>query len=83
MMNHYTWKVLPIPMGQGTADVAVVMEQALNSLEDEGFEVYDVTNAPAVDALHQYFEQKGGFLVIGRKPRRFPVGTVREPPFAR
>jgi hypothetical protein len=66
-MSHYTWKVGAVPpCNAGTPAVALEMEATLNALEEQGFEVYDVMDAPLNGRLNS------GLLVVGRKPRRFP-----------
>lgn len=44
---------------------AAALESALNSLEEQEFEVDDILDAPQ--------GRGGGVVIIGKKPLRFPV----------
>lgn len=79
MGSHYTWAAKGV-QGDDPGQFAARLEQTLNKLEDDDFEIYDVMDAPTAP-------RGRGVVVIGKKPRRFPsnnnhVPTV-PPPTAR
>lgn len=58
-MNKYHWTVQSVP-GQDLESFAVRLDQALNAVEQLGFEVDDIMDAPG--GRHE------GVVVIGKKP---------------
>lgn len=72
MGSHYTWAAKGV-QGDDPNQFAARLEQTLNKLEDEDFEIYDVMDAPTAP-------RGRGVVVIGKKPRRFPQNTNHMPP---
>lgn len=69
-MTHYQWSIRAVGGGPA-AQFAHRLEEALNELEAEEFEVDDILDAPD--------GRQAGVIVIGKKPRRFPVARSSEP----
>ena len=62
-MNHFQWSTRAVdaaPVG----DFAAALQETLNELEREEFEIDDIMDAPG--------GREHGVVVIAKKPRRFP-----------
>lgn len=64
MGSHYSWAAKGVS-SEDTNTFAARLEQTLNTLEENDFEIYDVMDAPATT-------HNRGIVVIGRKPKRLP-----------
>lgn len=63
MSSHYMWAAKGV-RSEDVDGFAARLEETLNKLEDQDYEIYDVMDAPNA--------KSPGLVVIGRKPRRYP-----------
>lgn len=69
-MSHYHWSVRAVPP-LPVESFATALEHVLNALEDDEYEVDDILDAPGGHAA--------GVVVVGKKPRRFPMTQMPLP----
>lgn len=67
-MGHYVWAAKGVN-SPGVDTFAALLEETLNKLEADEFEIYNIMDAPIRGG-------SSGVVVIGRKPQRF---TSRRP----
>jgi hypothetical protein len=64
-MNHYDWDVVAAYPGSNAGEFAQNIKNALKSLEDSGYEIDDMLDAPG--------GRDFGVVVVGKRPKRIPA----------
>lgn len=65
-MAHYEWKTLSVK-ASGLQDFTTKLGEALNTLEQEGFEIDEIMDPPG--------GRQTGVVVVGRKPKLYTPGA--------